>query len=182
MELITLANRKLEISPYALTINEFKAIWDKDSSSTKDRAVKELSFVYFMADFKSVYRGYEPVDKVAKICGDLGLSEDVLDLVIQAAINKYLDIQQTPMMRLLSDMESSFDKLGFMFRTYNPTIDTNAVKFKAIIQSMKGFDGIVKSVTSLKEAAEAEMSDATRAKGGHTVGSRELPKGRRTRQ
>jgi len=132
-----------------------------------------------MVDFKSVYRGYEIKDKVERICKDLNLnSTNILDAEIQLAINKYMEIQQTPTMRLLMDMESCLDKIGFTFRTYNPTTDTNAVKFKALTTAMKSVDGIIKGLNALKETVETETANITRGKGGHRVGKRELPKKR----
>jgi hypothetical protein len=182
MELITLANGKLEISPYALSVKEFKAIWDRDVSVAKDRAVAELSFIYFMTDYKSVYRGYETVDKFDKICNDLSMKMDITDNIIQSAISKYSELQYTPTMRLLMDMESCLGKIGVMFRTYNPIADEGAVKFKALIASMKSVDGIVKGINSLKQTVETEIVNSVRARGGHLVGRRELPKDRRKKE
>ena len=40
----------------------------------------------------------------------------------------------------------------------------------------------VKSVASLREAVESEISNATRARGGHSIGRRELPKDKRAKR
>ena len=55
MKLLDLKNSRVVISPEALLIPEFQKIWEKDKSKDKEKALKELSYVYFICDYKSHY-------------------------------------------------------------------------------------------------------------------------------
>ena len=41
---------KVTISEEALLLKPFKAIWDRDRTKSKDRALDELGFIYFFCD------------------------------------------------------------------------------------------------------------------------------------
>jgi hypothetical protein len=55
MNLFELSKFKVSFSPQALALKPFKAIWDADTSKTKDNAVKEMALVYFLCDVQSDY-------------------------------------------------------------------------------------------------------------------------------
>ena len=39
-------------------IKEFKKIWNRDRSTKKDKALKELAYIYHSGDYQSIYRNY----------------------------------------------------------------------------------------------------------------------------
>ena len=176
MLLLTIANNRLEISPYALTINEFKDIWDRDSSKEKDRAVKELSFIYFMADYKSNYRAYDSSSRLLAITNDIELKDWTPDDLIVKAIKKYEELQITPSIKFLKNAEQSLNKISSFITAYVPSDDETGAKFKAIIAGVKALPDLLKSINNLTEMAEKELSDTKRVRGGHSVGARERPK------
>jgi len=53
MRLFDLVNNQLVISEEAYILIPFKAIWDRDKTKLKEKALAELGFVYFMEDYKS---------------------------------------------------------------------------------------------------------------------------------
>ena len=71
MNLFTVENQRVTASPEALTIKEFKALWDRDSSKHKETAIEEFAYVFFMSDYKSVYMAYDTAAREQKIIGDV---------------------------------------------------------------------------------------------------------------
>ena len=47
--------RNVIVSPEALLIPEFEEIYKRDKSKDKAKAIKELSYIYFISDYKSPY-------------------------------------------------------------------------------------------------------------------------------
>ena len=47
---------KLTISEEALLLKPIKAVWDRDKSKNKQKALMELGFIYFMNDPRSDYQ------------------------------------------------------------------------------------------------------------------------------
>ena len=64
MKLFDLKARIVVVSPEALLIPEFKDLWDRDKSKDKLKAHRELSYVYFISDYKSPYRSSLTEDKL----------------------------------------------------------------------------------------------------------------------
>lgn len=172
-------NQQLQVSPYTLTIKEFSDIWSRDTSELKDKAIKELSFIHFMCDFKSVYRGYDPNDRQTRLITDLRLGSWTPDDIVKAALTKYEELQQTPSMQLLKVMENSLHKIEKFFETYNVATDPNGAKFKAIIGSYKTIPDIVKGLGSLRELVETEQKQGITVRAGHSARRREMPPDKR---
>lgn len=56
MRLFKYEGYEVRVAPEALTLKPFKKIWERDKSKTKERALQELSFVYFYCDPRSDYQ------------------------------------------------------------------------------------------------------------------------------
>jgi hypothetical protein len=54
--LLKFENYKLIITPEALTLKVYAKIWNRDRSIHKERANRDLAFVYFMADASSTFQ------------------------------------------------------------------------------------------------------------------------------
>lgn len=55
MKLFKYEGYKVVISEYAYALKPFRAIWNRDRSVSKDKAIMELSYIYFMLDPRSDY-------------------------------------------------------------------------------------------------------------------------------
>jgi len=76
MRLFELINHQVIISEEAYALKPFKAIWDKDKSKNKVKAVDELAYVFFMEDFKSDFTDILNEDeRRAEILTNLSLGE-----------------------------------------------------------------------------------------------------------
>jgi hypothetical protein len=55
MNIFEVKNFVVTFSPQALILRPFKEIWLNDKSKDKEKAVQELSYVFYMADDRSDY-------------------------------------------------------------------------------------------------------------------------------
>jgi hypothetical protein len=122
-----------------LLIPEFKKIWDRDTSKNKDKATKELAYIYFVGDYKSEYNIYG-IEKRTMVCKEV--MEDpgyVSDDEMEKAIKKYMILQETSSMRYLRSIRDTVDSIikfndALKFdsdkdaKTYNPSLATKALK------------------------------------------------------
>ena len=166
-----------------MVIKEFKRIWTKDRSSKKDKALKELAYVYHSIDYQSIYRNYHIDARDEKIKLDLFDDRDWKpDSDINAAINRYAELQTTLSMQLLNDVEQGLSKLRDYFRNPDFEEDENGVAAKNFIGNVKQMGDLVKSLKGLKEEVEKELIDKMQLRGGNLIGGRELPPDRRGRK
>ena len=66
MKLLKYEGFKVTISPEALALAPFKKIWNRDRSVNKDRAISEISYVYFISDPRSDYQYIVDEDERSK--------------------------------------------------------------------------------------------------------------------
>jgi len=55
MDLLQMKGNVLTITPQALAMKDFNALWTRDKTKNKERAVAELSYVWFMEETKSPF-------------------------------------------------------------------------------------------------------------------------------
>lgn len=75
MALLTLKNYNLIIAPEALTIKPLGVLWKRDRTVNKDRALKELGYLYHMYNPASDYRLNNPdeEERKAEVIRDEGI-------------------------------------------------------------------------------------------------------------
>ena len=90
------------MNPTALWIPEFKYLWDRDKSKSKEKATSEISYVVFMHHFQSPYQAYGHMEMEQKIREDFfkNLPDWEPDDKVKAAIKKYLELQDSAVLRL----------------------------------------------------------------------------------
>ena len=178
--LITLEQNVLQIAPEALTIQEFYKIWKRDKTKTKDRALRELAYIYHTTDFQSIYRNYHPNQREGKIKLDIFKDKDwTPDPDIIIAQDKYAKLQTTLSMELLNDAEFGLTKLRDYFRDVDFEDDDDGRAAKNYIANIKSLGDVVKGMKTLREEVEKELSDNMQLRGAKSVNLRELPKERR---
>ena len=180
MELLTLSNAQVVISPYALTVTEFKAIWDKYPANSKDDATQELSFVYFMTDYRSPYTQYAEAIRPQKIIQDVMVNKAwTPDNLVVGAILKYNELQQTPSMGLLQDAQKGVDQIRLFLRSANLLDDPKGTKVTQLMNVISKVGDIIKGFSQLMLQVQNEQTSAANIRGGGRVGSREVPKEKR---
>jgi hypothetical protein len=156
-----LVDFKIEIAASTLNVPEFKAIWKRDKQRTKLNAYAELCYVFYMCDYKSEYRNYPVKEKQAKIKKDFTdqrLGEKWKpDAKVEAAISKYLEMQETHSLRFLIGVQKTLDKLS----DYLDEVEIEDGKDGNITQIMAAIDKgskIVAGLAKLKESVSKEVS------------------------
>ena len=175
MNIFTIEGLSPTITAEGLLIPEYKAIWDADKSKDKKDAINRLAYVYFATDYKSIYLSF------TKAIRDERLGEDFMqdpkyrpDMLVQAAINKYEQLQQTPTMNFLKAARHAMQETENYFMNIDYTErDTrgNAVyKGTEVTKMLKDCAGIKDSLDKLEEAVKKEQSNGAIARGGGSGG------------
>lgn len=170
--MFTIKNGKPEIEAKALFIPEFKRLWSRDKTKRKARAVKELAYVYFMADYKSEYNIYG-IEKPKMIAIEIMNNEHFEpDEFVLDAIDKYERLQETYSMRYLKSVRNTIDS---MMKFYNElqykagqdnVLDYNPDR---VMKSMKEVEIIVEKIEKWERKVRSE-EETMKIKGGGKVG------------
>lgn len=176
MKLFELQSGKPIITLEALLIPEFKKLYDRDKTKDKSKVFKELSYIYFKTDYKSLYLSYEEDMReellVKDFIGEKGWKPDK-DIIL--AINKYKDFQKTPSIGFLEDAMMAVNATRKYFREVDYSerdIKGNPVyKVKEVTASLKDCEGVLNTLEKLKKKIEIEqqLSD-NKARGGGAGG------------
>ena len=157
MRLFKYEGYKIVISEEALLLKPFKAIWKRDRSVNKEKALMELGYCYFMEDPRSDYQFIVDRDeRSTQIKIGEGIPESwEPDSVVNDAMNFYASFK-TPSALLLEDTRMAIDKLRQLLRD----IDLNAVDDKGKpIYTLNTITSTIKQIPSLvKDLDEAERT------------------------
>lgn len=148
---------KITISEEALCLKPFKKIWNRDRSQSKERAILELGFIYFMADPRSDYQ-YMTDDEVRQeaIKEGEGLPKDWKpDSLVLEAMEFYKTFKPVSAL-LLEDTRYAINKLRTLLRE----IDLNQLDDKGKpIYTLNTITATIKQIPSLvKDLDEAERA------------------------
>jgi len=155
------------INPKVLLVPEFQRLWNRDTSKTKKKALKEFAFIYFMADFESEYNAYG-LDKEEQIAEDIFEDKKYqVDDMIQEAIDKYEKFQETSSMRMLKAIRKQADRL--IRHNELEAMKDNDYDPKRSMASMKGFEEVMEQIEKWEKKTFGE-SDEMIIRGGGKVG------------
>ncbi len=175
-------DRKVVVSPEALLIPEFKDIYSRDKSKDKAKAIQQLSYVYFIADYKSPYVSSLSPDALKRVVGkDFMKKEDYEpDSKVSAAIDKYKELQRTPSMLLLDASLQTVHNLTDYLQNVNlqerDKNDKPIYKPSDVTSSLKSIGGIVESLNKVRENVEKEITATAQLRGQRRKGNREDPR------
>lgn len=178
MNLLTLnTDNKVVISPEALLIKEFNTIWKSDMSAKKERAQRELAYIYFSCDYNSLYRSYPPEKRERQIKFDLDMR--VVSSNVIAAVKKYRELQSTPTLRFLESAIKAVEASAKYYNKVNYTkLDDNGnpkYKLGEVMKTLKDAASVAETLEKLHLKVQTEAQDAVRIRGGGTAGSFEDP-------
>ena len=165
-----LIDYKVKISPAMLNVPEYKAIWERDKVKGKHKSFAELSYVYYVSDYKSAYINYPEEDRLEVVARDhcyriLG-DKWSPDNKVKEAILKYRELQTTPSLRYLQSVEQQLDKIVRFFNGVQIDEDT----IKTIVDSTDKANKIILSLPKIREAVKKEMSENSKIRGGGNIG------------
>jgi len=169
-------------TPEFLAVPEVKAIWDRDKTKNKTKAIKELSFIVFYSDERlhNPYTSYSIELREEILRADfLDGSTKPLDEKILAGIRKLKQLLETTSMRLLLSAQVAADKLAGWFKKVNFDLVKEDGKpvysASELSRNLKDVGNIIKSLKELENQVRKEQEDDNKARGGSEIGMFELP-------
>lgn len=154
MRLLTYEGYNLTIDPMLLTLKPFKAIWIRDKTEKKERAISEIAYIYFMEDPRSDYQYIIDRDERSKnIKEGEGLKSTWQpDGTVKEAMKLYASFKTTSAL-LLEDTRALVD--GYRNKLRDLTSDMSELDVKDV----RELGAIIKQVPSMvKDLDEAERA------------------------
>lgn len=150
MRLFKYEGYEVRVAPEALTLKPFKKIWERDKSKTKERALQELSFVYFYCDPRSDYQYIiDDEDRLTAVREGEGLPNSWRpDKDLEAAIKLYRSFDTSAAL-LLKTANEAVEKVRKLLTELEPD-DTKSLKDYLTALKM-----IPEVATMLKDAEKA---------------------------
>ena len=169
-------NNGLDIHPEALVLKPFKDIYKDDKSKSKDKAMRELAYVYFYCDYKSDFSDIldeKEKEKEIKLVLELPETWKPSNNVL-AAIEFYKERQKTPSMHLLEAALQFTKKIKDYYNDIDLfETDKNGKYLHNVTNLQKGISELAnqtESLRKLKETVSKEIAEASRIKGGGEKG------------
>lgn len=163
MKLLKYEGYKITIEPEILALKPFKKIWDRDKSENKEKAISEISFIYFFCDPRSDYQYLvDEKERTEAIKEGEGMSSKwEPDKVVKEAMSFYTSFKPTAAL-LLEDTRFAVDKLRKLLRE----IDLSQVDDKGKpVYTLNTITATIKQIPSLvKDLDEAEKTLASEMK------------------
>ena len=189
MKIFDIVGTEVELNAQILGIPPFKTLWDRDKTKGKKGVKRDITFVTFVCDssLDNPYRGYSDSDRRRIVRSDIvrtGLATDnwttEKDEILQEAMKKFEEFQQTPSSRMLKSLSGMVDKLY----DYYETIDFNALdsQGKPLFTSDMALSNIEKASRALKALQQLEKEvlreqiEVTTVRGGTEIGDYEIPR------
>lgn len=170
MKLFRYEGYKITISEEALALAPFKKIWTRDKSTSKNRAISELGFIYFMVDPRSDYQYIiDEESRKTSIKEGEGLPSDwEPDNLVLEAMEFYKTFKPASAL-LLEDTRVAVDKLRTLLRE----IDLGAVDDKrkpiytlnTITATIKQIPSLVKDLNEAEAAIAKEIAQSNKVRG-----------------
>lgn len=164
MKLFKYQSYRVVISEEAFALKPFKKLWDRDKSANKNKAIQELSFVFFMEDPASDYQYLvDREERQRAIIEAEGLPETWKpDKAVEEAMQFYASFKTTSAL-ILEDTRYAADNLRKSLRN----IDLEATDDKgrpiytvaSIISAIKQVPQLVKELAEAERAVAKEMAE-----------------------
>ena len=109
-------NKQLEVNePEIFLVREFKALLERD----KERAFKELTYIFLALDYKSIYSQYTEYERHEEALSDSGITEEMFnDPLFREACRKYRSLQDSnKSIKLLNAARNAADQFVDYFET-----------------------------------------------------------------
>ena len=152
---------------YVLTVEDnmwglipFKKILKRDKSRDKDRALKEMLFIYYYSDIKSDYLIIDSKFRIEEIKKDIGLPEDwKIDSVIQEAIDFYEERSLTVVGKLYKNALAAANDISEYLTKTKELLEERDERGKPVTTLTTIVGGIskIKIVMQDLKAAEKEL-------------------------
>lgn len=177
MKLFKVKGWDLQVSEEAWGLSSFEAILKRDKDKEKQRAMKEMLFIYFFCDIKSDFISRPEKEREAVIRKELNLPEDwVVDEVIKAGIATYKANNQTVIQRLYQQSLKAAQDIGNYLentdvllaeRDANDKVVTDIAKITSSLDKIPNLMSKLKA--AYKEVVQEQEDLAGKKKGSQTM-------------
>lgn len=154
MKLFKYEGYEVRVAPEALLLAPFKRLWNRDKSKTKDKALLELSFLYFYCDPRSDYQYItDDETRMEAVKKGLGLGDDWKpDTMLNAAIVFYHSFDSNAA-KLLRRAAKEIDKAEQILDNMTPT-DYKSIKEQ--FAAMKMIPELANMIVEAEKALNTE--------------------------
>jgi len=164
MRLFDLISNQIVISEEAYLLLPFKAIWDRDKSKTKERALPELGYIYFLEDFRSDFSDIAiEEEREAEVTKVVSLPESWKeDKIVKEAREFYRKRSEdiTPLL-LLRDAKVVIDRIRIYFREVDfLALDKNGrpkYDVDKVARVVERSAGILENLSKLEQMVKKEV-------------------------
>lgn len=173
MKLFKYEGYKITISEEAILLRPFKAIWKRDKSQNKEKALMELGFIYFFCDIRSDYQYIVDEDaRKESIKEGEGLPKNwEPDAAVKEAMEFYNTFKPTSAL-LLEDTRFAVDKLRKLLREIdlNQTDDKGKPIYtlNTITATIKQVPSLVRDLDEAERSIAKEIAQSDKARGAQT--------------
>ncbi len=166
-----LLDNQVIVHPDKLALPFFKVLWEKDKSKDKSLAFKELSYIFYMVDYKSPYLVYPEDQRQEELIKDI-IKDDKWkpSKEVKEAITKYKDLTKTVSSELLESVKGLlyrvkgyFDSITFDLKG---DIESEIKKGKAALEGIEKVGKSIESLYQLEERVKKEITTTSRIRGG----------------
>ena len=181
MKIFEIHNGFPTVTAECLMISPFKEIYARDKTKEKTKAYGELQYIYFSADFKSLYLAFDKETREERLVDDFIKIEGWKpDQLVLEGVTKYKEFQHTPTMRFLQANQDAMDSLTEYYSNIDwDELDATGKKPKYDITkvsgSVKQAGDIINNIEKLKEKVAKEQSlSKDKSRGARTGGLMEF--------
>jgi hypothetical protein len=174
MELFEIKDDQVTVAPGALMLAPFAALWKKDKTKGKKKALAELSAVFFYADYKSDFSEIlDEKEKLETIRGFIiGMDPEwEPDEKFHVAVDFYKERQETVSTMLLEDAKHGIKKVSKFLRDVDLQEKDENGKFvydvKKINDTIGGLPKTVETIAVLERTVKKELQQKDNLRGGH---------------
>lgn len=185
MELFTIEENQVVISPELRIIPQFKKIIARDKDRNKRQAFIELAYIYFMYDYKSPYMNISDIDRHDQIIRHLKFKEGwEPDSDIKEAVAQYLEFQETPSIKALKSTKNALLNASKVIDVMNRTVeDALSEEDKDMVTAIDTVDKLlsladklpktINTIVTLEEKVQKEQHENSKVRGGGKAGTYE---------
>lgn len=167
MRLFRFEGYKLNISEEALALKPFRNIWNRDKTESKEKAIMELGYVYFMEDPRSDYQYIiDREERSRAIMEGEGLRDTWKpDRTVLEAMSLYSSFKTTSVL-LLEDTRAMIDGYRKKIRSLTESMDDMEVKeTKSLGDIIKLIPSMVKDLDEAEKAVTKELTQSDKVRG-----------------
>lgn len=166
MKLFKYEQYKVIISEEAFALKSFRVIWNRDRSASKEKALMELGYVYFMVDPRSDYQYLvDEKERSQAIKEGEGFPEDWKpDKIITEAMELYSSFKPASAL-LLEDTRFMVDRFRKKLKEVVDSDEIGIKELKEMSALIRQLPSIVKDLDEAEKALISEMRNQGKMRG-----------------